>query len=258
MLYSEWDHVKSLSLFPLQDPGYAAFLFDQLQVPGSHDGCCQVCSTPLHQLRQEALQTVALTLSHDMPALPSSTLSGQPHKLTLSSSSAHVRQPSKAHAHAHTILPLGESWHRGQGCPQGSSVSAGPKTSVQVTVGGGQLTGTLGSVTIQAQQYLEGMWSISRVNNFLPQPSPAQGLMGEAERDIPVPTSEAPVPSSSCSLTPSRQRSPVQLGQCDVAPPAPGPTSTPTPTSTQSASAAASFFIRGSVQGCQRNRDNSC
>lgn len=177
MLFSEWDHVKSLSLFSLQDPGYAAFLFDQLQVPGSHEGCCQVCSTPLHQLRQEALQTVgatpaALTLSHDMPALPSTNLSGQPHKLTLSSASAHVRQPSKAHAQAHTILPLRESCHRGQGCPQGSSVSAGPKTSVQVTVGGGQLTGTLGSVTIQAQQYLEGMWSISRVNNFLPQPSP--------------------------------------------------------------------------------------
>uniref|UniRef100_A0A4W5JPV9 Kinesin family member 26A n=1 Tax=Hucho hucho TaxID=62062 RepID=A0A4W5JPV9_9TELE len=208
---------------PGMDPGYAAFLFDQLQVPGSHEGCCQVCSTPLHQLRQEALHTVgappaALTLSHNMPALPSTTLSGQPHKLTLSSSSAHVRQPSKAH-----------------GCPQGSSVSAGPKTSVQVTVGGGQLTGTLGSVTIQAQQYLEGMWSISRVNNFLPQLSPVQ-------RDVPVPTSEAPVPSSNCSLTPSRQRSPVQLGQCDVTPSAPGHTSTPI--STQSASAAASFFIR--------------
>ncbi|XP_038865002.1 kinesin-like protein KIF26A [Salvelinus namaycush] len=230
-----------------KDPGYAAFLFDQLQVPGSHEGCCQVCSTPLHQLRQEALQTVgappaALTLSHAMPALPSTTLSGQPHKLTLSSSSAHVRQPSKAHAQAHTILPLRESWHRGQGCPQGSSVSAGPKTSVQVTMGGGQLTGTLGSVTIQAQQYLEGMWSISRVNNFLPQPSPAQGLMGDVERDVPAPASEAPVPSSNCSLTPSRQRSAVQLGQCDVTPPAPGHTSTPT--STQSASAAASFFIR--------------
>ncbi|XP_036810728.1 kinesin-like protein KIF26A isoform X2 [Oncorhynchus mykiss] len=231
----------------LKDPGYAAFLFDQLQVPGSHEGCCQVCSTPLHQLRQEALQTVgappaALTLSHDMPALPSTTLSGQPHKLTLSSSNAQVRQPSKAHAQAHTILPLGESWHRGQDCPQGSSVSAGPKTSVQVTVGGGQLTGTLGSVTIQAQQYLEGMWSISRVNNFLPQPSPAQGLMGDVERDVPVPASEAPVHSSNCSLTPSRQRSSVQLGQCDVTPPAPGHTSTTT--STQSASAAASFFIR--------------
>uniref|UniRef100_A0A4W5PYW7 Kinesin family member 26A n=1 Tax=Hucho hucho TaxID=62062 RepID=A0A4W5PYW7_9TELE len=206
-----------------------SFVFDQLQVSGSHDGCCKVCSTPLHQLRQEALQTVgapALNLSHNMPALPSTTLTGQPHRLALSSSGAHVRQPSKAHPHTHN----------------GSSVSAGPKTSVQVTVGGGQLTGTLGSVTIQAQQYLEGMWSISRVNNFLPQSSPAQGLMEEAERDVPGPTTEAPVPSTHCNLTPSRQNSPVQLGQCAVGPPAPGPTSTST--STQSASAAASFFIR--------------
>uniref|UniRef100_A0A673WRW7 Kinesin family member 26A n=1 Tax=Salmo trutta TaxID=8032 RepID=A0A673WRW7_SALTR len=226
----------------LKDPGYAAFVFDQLQVPGSHDGCCQVCSTSLHQLRQEALQTVgapALILSHNMPALPSTTLTGQPHGMTLSSSSAHVRQPSKAHPHAHNVLPLGERGRRELGCPQGSSVSAGPKTSVQVTVGGGQLTGTLGSVTIQAQQYLDGMWSISRVNNFLPQSSPAQGLKEEAERDVPGPTM-APVPSSRCNLIPSRQNSPVRMGQCAVGPPAPGPTST----STQSASAAASFFIR--------------
>ncbi|XP_010877183.2 kinesin-like protein KIF26A isoform X3 [Esox lucius] len=231
----------------LKDPGYAAFLFEQLQVPGSHEGCCQVCSTPLHQLRQEALQTVgspasALTLRHHMPTLPSATLSGQPHRLTLSSSGTNVRPPSKAHAqsHAHTVLPLGERGRRGLGWPQGSSISAGPKTSVQMTVGGGQPTGTLGLVTIQAQQYLEGMWSISKVNNFLPQPSPVQGPVGEAEKEVPDPTTEAHVPSSGCTLTPKRQRIPVPLGQCTITPPAPGPTST----STQSASAAASFFIR--------------
>ncbi|KAL0969081.1 hypothetical protein UPYG_G00222390 [Umbra pygmaea] len=233
----------------LKDPGYAAFLFNQLHVSGSHEGYCQVCSTPLHQLRQEALDTVgssasALTLKHHMPVMPSTSLSGQPSRLTLSASSAHVRPPTKSQhpGHPHNVLPLGERGRRGLGWPQGSSISAGPKTSVQMTMGGGQLTGNLGSVTIQAQQYLEGMWSISRVNNFLPQPGPVQGMVGQAERDIPEPTSESHFRSSSCSMTPIRQKSPASLGHCGVGPSAPGPALDPT--STQSASVAASFFIR--------------
>uniref|UniRef100_A0A667XMC2 Kinesin family member 26A n=1 Tax=Myripristis murdjan TaxID=586833 RepID=A0A667XMC2_9TELE len=161
----------------LKDPGYAAFLFEQLQAPGSHEAgvsCCQVCSTPLHQLRQEALQMLhapVLPFSSDMPALPATSFLPQPSRFTISSSSAHVKQTSKAQPLTHTVMAMGER-RRGLGWSQSSSASSGPKTSVQVTVGGGQLTGTLSSVTIQAQQYLEGMWSISRVNNFLPQPSP--------------------------------------------------------------------------------------
>lgn len=177
VLYVESNR-PSLCVFTLQDPGYAAFLFEQLQAPGNHEAwasCCQVCSTPLHQLRQEALQMLhgapVLSSSSDMPALPTTSISGQPPRFTISSSGAHAKQTSKAYPHAHTVLPMAER-RRGLGWPQGSSVPSGPKTSVQVTVGGGQLTGTLSSVTIQAQQYLEGMWSISRVNNFLPQPSP--------------------------------------------------------------------------------------
>uniref|UniRef100_A0A667Y1E7 Kinesin family member 26A n=1 Tax=Myripristis murdjan TaxID=586833 RepID=A0A667Y1E7_9TELE len=151
-----------------------AFLFEQLQAPGSHEAgvsCCQVCSTPLHQLRQEALQMLhapVLPFSSDMPALPATSFLPQPSRFTISSSSAHVKQTSKAQPLTHTVMAMGER-RRGLGWSQSSSASSGPKTSVQVTVGGGQLTGTLSSVTIQAQQYLEGMWSISRVNNFLPQ-----------------------------------------------------------------------------------------
>uniref|UniRef100_A0A8C5TX67 Kinesin family member 26A n=1 Tax=Malurus cyaneus samueli TaxID=2593467 RepID=A0A8C5TX67_9PASS len=48
-------------------------------------------------------------------------------------------------------------------------VGSFPNSSVQVTVAPSGLSGALSSVTIQAQQYLEGMWSISRVNSFLPQ-----------------------------------------------------------------------------------------
>lgn len=165
-----------LCVFTLQDPGYATFLFEQLQTPGSHEAgvsCCQVCFTPLRQLRQEALQTLhspVLAFSSDMAALPATSFLPQPSRFTVSSSSAHAKQLSKSQP-THSVLPLGER-HRVPGWSQNPTVSSGPKTSVQVTVAGGQLTGSVSSVTIQAQQYLEGMWSISRVNNFLPQPKP--------------------------------------------------------------------------------------
>ena len=186
----------SLSLCFLQDPGYAAFLLEQIQAPGGLDagkGCCQVCSTPLRQLKQEALQTihapVQLSYGADMPALSTSSFLRQPSRIAISSSASDGKPPAKAQSQCRPALPPGER-QRGLPWPQVSShhssssssfssssssvtpLPSGPKTSVQVTVGGGQLTGTVSSVTIQAQQYLEGMWSISRVNHFLPQPGP--------------------------------------------------------------------------------------
>lgn len=158
-------------MFTPQDPGYATFLFEQLQTPASHEAgvsCCQVCSTPLHQLRQEALQALH---APDMAALPATSFLPQPARFTVSSSGVHTKQLSKGQPSANSVLPLGER-HRVPGWSQSIPVSSGPKTSVQVTVAGGQVSGSLSSVTIQAQQYLEGMWSISRVNNFLPQPQP--------------------------------------------------------------------------------------
>ncbi|XP_049917662.1 kinesin-like protein KIF26A isoform X2 [Epinephelus moara] len=228
----------------LKDPGYATFLFEQLQTPGSHEAgvsCCQVCSTPLHQLRQEALQTLhapILTLSTDMAALPTPSFIPQPARFTVSSSSVHARQLPKSQPAAHSVLPLGER-HRVPGWSQSPSVTSGPKTSVQVTVAGGQISGSVSSVTIQAQQYLEGMWSISRVNNFIPQPKPAQGLMGEADGDVTA--LEAPVTtmttSSSSTLTPCRLRSSSQPGL-------PVPVTSTSTSPSPSSSAAASFFIR--------------
>lgn len=163
-------------LFP-QDPGFATFLFDQLQVPdwpvqGGHEGArCPVCATPMQQLRQRALQALQdLCTGIELPtvsALPSKTFPGQPTRvtthgvLTLSS-----RPPTSRIPHpAHSMVPVAEQ-------RKGLAWASSTKPSVQVTVGGGALSGALSSVTIQAQQYLEGMWSISRVNNFLPQPSP--------------------------------------------------------------------------------------
>ncbi|XP_018583312.1 kinesin-like protein KIF26A isoform X3 [Scleropages formosus] len=205
----------------LKDPGFAAFLFDKLQVPectvpGRHEAParCQLCATPLHQLRQQALQTLA-TLADEMPDLPPFPATHS--MLTLSS--PRDWPPPKAHA----VLPVGER-RRGLGWPPAGS--DGPKPAVQVTVG----TGALGSVTIQAQQYLEGMWSISRVNNFLPQPGPTHSLTSDVERDSVA--AEAPSVSSSIPL--GSQKSPTQREQ----------TSPGSPPPVHGTSAAASFFIR--------------
>ncbi|XP_034531194.1 kinesin-like protein KIF26A isoform X1 [Notolabrus celidotus] len=233
----------------LKDPGYATFLFEQLQTQGSHEaGSCQVCSTPLHQLRQEALQTLhspILTIRSDMPTQPPTSFIPQPARYTASSSSVHAKQLSKSQPATHSVLPLGER-HRVPGWSQCPSASSGQKTSVQVTVAGGQISGSLSSVTIQAQQYLEGMWSISRVNNFLPQPKPGHGLMGEADRDVAqsetllttTTTTTMTTAGTSSTLTPCRVRSCSQPGL-----PVPIVTSATTSTSASS-SAAASFFIR--------------
>lgn len=166
-------------VFSLQDPGYATFLFEQLQTPGGHEAggsCCQVCSTPLHQLRQEALQTLhapILTFSSDMAPMPPPSFLPQPTRFAVSTTGVHAKQLSRGQQAPHSMLPLGER-HRVPGGSHIPSASSGPKTSVQVTVAGTQLGGSMSSVTIQAQQYLEGMWSISRVNNFLPQPRPVR------------------------------------------------------------------------------------
>uniref|UniRef100_A0A8C6SWY0 Kinesin family member 26Ab n=1 Tax=Neogobius melanostomus TaxID=47308 RepID=A0A8C6SWY0_9GOBI len=204
----------------LKDPGYTSFLFDQLQSSGSHGaglGCCQVCSNPLQQHHHSRLPHSApgLTLGSAPSFLP------QPARFAVSAS----KQMSKSQVSAGNpspalVLSSGER-HRVQG--------AGSKASVQVTVAGAQLTGSLSSVTIQAQQYLEGMWSISRVNNFLPQPKPVSTnvlvLFFRAVLLHPLPLVTA--------LTPCRLRSAAHTG---IPAPCVAPSAPP--------STAASFFIR--------------
>ncbi|KAM9707383.1 kinesin-like protein KIF26A isoform 2-T2 [Menidia menidia] len=231
----------------LKDPGYATFLLEQLQTPGDQEpGCCPVCFTPLYQLRQEALQTLrapVVAFGSDRAALPTAAVLPQPSRLPVPPSSIHNKLLSKSQPSARSVVSLGER-HRVPGWSQSPTASSGAKTSVQVTVAGGQLTGSLSTVTIQAQQYLEGMWSISRVNSFLPQPKPAHALMGEAEGEAraleaPVTTVTNPTTSttSSSSLTPCRLRASSQAGHS-----APGTSASASPS--HSSSAAASFFIR--------------
>lgn len=112
-----------------------------------------------------------LTFSSDMAASSTTSYLPQPGRLALSSSS--IKPLPRGPPSVSSLLPLGER-HGAPGVPQSTTIASASKTSVQVTVAGGQLSGSLGSVTIQAQQYLEGMWSISRVNTLIPQSKPVR------------------------------------------------------------------------------------
>ncbi|XP_029808364.1 kinesin-like protein KIF26A isoform X2 [Suricata suricatta] len=150
---------------PLRDPCLSALLLDPLPAPGALPGCrpeaerrCDVCATHLNQLTREALRLLRAPASrqgpdapHGGPGLvpPSAGTVTSPRDVPACASPA-GRQPGRA----------GPDRRKGLAWPSGPSV--------QVSVAPAGLGGALSTVTIQAQQCLEGMWSVSRVNSFLP------------------------------------------------------------------------------------------
>ncbi|XP_043553472.1 kinesin-like protein KIF26A isoform X2 [Chiloscyllium plagiosum] len=198
-----------------KDPGFSAFIFDKLQVPdsskrGQNEGesRCEICATHLNQLRKEAIQMVHALgqSSQEIPELSQSSIAvsgvssriASQNMVTLSSQRDWPlvtvqgnRQPGKSgNAISSTERRKGLGW------PQAGSLS---KSSVQVTVGSTGLSNALNSVTIQAQQYLEGMWSISRVNNFLPNAYLAPTTMTECGKESL--SQETSIPPNSSSQT---------------------------------------------------------
>ncbi|XP_069494237.1 kinesin-like protein KIF26A isoform X4 [Ambystoma mexicanum] len=166
---------------PHPDPRFTALIFDKLQVPDHsqkrrNDGesRCDVCATHLNQLKQEAVQMIQtlnqdrcrevaeppMAVAYSRPPPQNMVTMASPRDLALLG--GQVGRPSGTSGN-HCLAAeraMGLGWHQGAG--------GFPNSSVQVTVGPNSLGGTLSSVTIQAQQYLEGMWSFSRVNGFLP------------------------------------------------------------------------------------------
>ncbi|XP_069772652.1 kinesin-like protein KIF26A isoform X2 [Narcine bancroftii] len=227
-----------------KDPGFSAFIFDKLQVPdtskrGQSEGesRCEICATHLNQLRKEAMQMVHnldQVSSQDIPELlhcssAVSSSNASQNVVTLSSQrdwpfvkGQMSRQPVKS-----GNVISGTERRRGPGWSQGAGSLS--KSSVQVTVGSSGLSSALNSVTIQAQQYLEGMWSISRVNNFLPHGYLTQTTMTENGKDG----------SSQETITPQNRSSQTWVAETPVSQNSllPGRISSGT-------SAAASFFIR--------------
>ncbi|XP_062947369.1 kinesin-like protein KIF26A [Cynocephalus volans] len=212
---------------PLRDPCLSALLLDKLPACRPEaESRCDVCATHLHQLTQEALRLLQAPASREDPDAPH----GGP---GLASSS-----PGAMTSLRDAPGPVGPAGQQlGRAGPDGRKGLAWPPgPSVQVSVAPAGLGGALSTVTIQAQQCLEGMWSVSRVNSFLPPACLAEAAVAavavaDTVRDGP-PTVGPGVVSKAWG----------RGGACTSAlvTPAPG-SSAGVPTGS---SAAASFFIR--------------
>ncbi|CAK6431719.1 unnamed protein product [Pipistrellus nathusii] len=142
----------------LRDPCLSALLLDKPPVPGAPPSCppeaerhCTVCSAHLHPLTREALRLLPAPAGREDPDAPH----GGPGPMT---------GPSDGPA---AVGPARRPPGRGGPCRRKEPAwAAGP--SVQVSVAPAGLGGALSTVTIQAQQCLEGVWSVSRVNSILP------------------------------------------------------------------------------------------
>ncbi|XP_016070409.1 PREDICTED: kinesin-like protein KIF26A [Miniopterus natalensis] len=217
----------SFSLLP-QDPCLSALLLDKLPAPGALSSChpeaerrCDACATHLNQLTREALQLLQAPAGHEDPDTPH----GGP-SLTLSSPST-VTSPRNGPMVAGAASR--QPGHMGPDRRKGLAWPPGP--SVQVSVAPAGLGGALSTVTIQAQQCLEGMWSVSRVNSFLPPSCLAEAAVAAVAVADTVRDGPPPVGPDGVSKMWGRS------GSCAAALVSPAGGST-------GPSAAASFFVR--------------
>ncbi|ELK01252.1 Kinesin-like protein KIF26A, partial [Pteropus alecto] len=204
----------------LRDPCLSALLPDKLPAPGVLPVCrpeverhCDVCATHLTQLTREALRLLQAPASlEDLDTLP-----GGPGLMPPSPGA--MTGPRDAPVPAG--LAARQPGHAGPDRRKGLAWPSGP--SVQVSVAPAGLGGALSTVTIQAQQCLEGMWSVSRVNSFLPPSCLAEAAVAAvAVADTVRDSAPAVGPGGTSELW-------GRSGACAAAP---GP------------SAAASFFVR--------------
>ncbi|KAM6202752.1 kinesin-like protein KIF26A [Rhynchocyon petersi] len=206
---------------PLRDPRLSTLLLEKLPGPGALPACCpeaerhcDVCATHLNQLTREALQLLQTPTRREDPDVTRGDAS-------------YVISPKDVPGPAG---PVGRQVPRaGPDRKKGPVWPPGP--SVQVSVSPAGPGGALSTVTIQAQQCLEGMWS---VNSFLPPTCLAEAAVAavavaETVRDAPSAVGPDGV-SQAWGLG----------GACTTALVTPAPTVT----GSSGPSAAASFFIR--------------
>nr|XP_045253020.1 kinesin-like protein KIF26A isoform X2 [Macaca fascicularis] len=214
----------------LRDPCLSTLLLDKLPAPGALPACrpeaerrCDVCATHLQQLTREAMHLLQAPASHEDLDAPH----GGPN----------VAPPSTTTSSRDTPGPAGPAGRQpGRAGPDRTKGLAWPPgPSVQVSVAPAGLGGALSTVTIQAQQCLEGMWSVSRVNSFLPPACLAEAAVAAVA--VADTVREGPPVAGPDGLSKAWGRG----GACTSA------LVTPTPGSVGGStgpSAAASFFIR--------------
>uniref|UniRef100_A0A452FSV3 Kinesin family member 26A n=1 Tax=Capra hircus TaxID=9925 RepID=A0A452FSV3_CAPHI len=189
------------------DPCLSALLLDKLPACRPEaERRCDVCATRLTQLTREALQLLQAPASREDPDAPH----GGPSLAPPGPNTAPSLRDGPALAG-----PTGrQSGRAGPDRRKGPAWPSGP--SVQVTV------------TIQAQQCLEGVWSVSRVNSFLPPTCLAEAAVAAVAVADTVRDGPPPAGSDGASKT---------WGLVTPAPGAP-------PRGSTGPSAAASFFLR--------------
>ncbi|KAB5540117.1 hypothetical protein PHYPO_G00097640 [Pangasianodon hypophthalmus] len=154
-------------MISIRDPNFAGLLLDKLHAlewpPGGQgaESCCEVCGTPLHQLRRLALHS-ALGLALDgTPNLQCGSSSGllaphpsasspRPSWVNQGSSSATIQHPSRYH-----IEPVAGIKHKEMGWIKSGAAGMDIKPSCHATVT---------PLPMYAQQYLEGVWSVTSVS----------------------------------------------------------------------------------------------
>ncbi|XP_032098085.1 kinesin-like protein KIF26B isoform X1 [Sapajus apella] len=193
--------------FPGKDPAFSAVIHDKLQVPNTirkawndRDNRCDICATHLNQLKQEAVQMV-LALEQAAGSEQYDASPGSPPPLfsipTLVGS-RHVGGLQQPRDWAFVPAPYATSNYTGLvnkhsskpsslGVSNGAEKKSGSpthqaKASLQMATSPSN-GNILNSVAIQAHQYLEGTWSLSRTNGVTLYPYQISQLMTESGRE---------------------------------------------------------------------------
>ncbi|XP_061480617.1 kinesin-like protein KIF26B isoform X2 [Rhineura floridana] len=189
------------------DPTFSSAIHDKLQVPNTtrkawneRDNRCDVCATHLNQLKQEAIQMV-LTLEQaantehcdaspgSPPPLPNiPTLVGSRHMGSLQPRDwAYMSAPYATSNYAGFLPNKLNAKQNNIGIVNGiekKNGSLGHQAKVSVQMATSPSNGNiLNSVAIQAHQYLDGTWSLSRTNGVTLYPYQISQLMTETGRE---------------------------------------------------------------------------
>lgn len=194
--------------FSSKDPAFSTVIHDKLQVPNTtrkawneRDNRCDICATHLNQLKQEAIHMVltleqAANVDHydaGSPGSPPSisnmpTLVGARHMASLQPRDwVYMPTPYTTStytgfvANKHSTKPNSLGVANGQEKKNSSPVH---QTKVSVQMATSPSNGNiLNSVAIQAHQYLDGTWSLSRTNGVTLYPYQISQLMTETGRE---------------------------------------------------------------------------
>ncbi|KAM4679985.1 kinesin-like protein KIF26B [Amazona ochrocephala] len=190
-----------------KDPGFSSVIHDKLQVPNTirkawneKDNRCDVCATHLNQLKQEAIQMV-LTLEQAANSEHYDASPGSPPPLSNIPTLVSPRHMGSLQPRdwAYVPVPYATSNYTGfiankhSGKPNTLGIvngvekkngSPGHQAKVSFQMATSPSNGNvLNSVAIQAHQYLDGTWSLSRTNGVTLYPYQISQLMTETSRE---------------------------------------------------------------------------